>query len=108
MFVRKMGVLVLAALFLGGILAVAQAEAAEVKAWRVEGKLIRIGDSKAEVLAVAGEPDNKENLRKAVDIGDKKKGDRVDVWYYRNKPKSKIHIIHFRNSNVSKIQWERY
>lgn len=108
MALRKSISLVLITLFLGGSLAVGGAQAAEVKAWRVQGKLIRVGDSKGRVLALAGEPDSKENVRKAVDTGNEKKGERVDVWYYRLEGKDKIYTIHFRDSKVSKIQWERY
>lgn len=108
MVLRKSISLVLMALFLAGSLAVAGAQAAEVKAWRVEGKLIRVGDNKARVLALAGKPDSKENVRKAVDTGNEKKGEKVDVWYYRLESKDKIYTIHFQDSKVSKIQWERY
>ena len=108
MSLRKSSALILMVLFLGAFLAVAGTQAAEVKSWRVDGKLIRIGDSKAEVSVLAGEPDSKENVRKAVDIGDEKKGVRVDVWRYNITDKKKIYIIHFRDNKVSKIQWERY
>ena len=82
-------------------------DAADKNAWRVEGKLIRVGDSKGHVLALAGKPDSRETLQKAVDIGD---GDteKVEVWYYLNESKNKMHTIHFRNGKVSRIQWERY
>jgi len=82
-------------------------DAADKNAWRVEGKLIRIGDSKGRVLALAGEPDSREIIREAVDIGE---GDteKVEVWYSLNESKDKMHTIHFRNSKVSRIQWERY
>jgi len=108
MALRKTSVLMLMILFLGASVAVVGSQAAEVKAWRVEGKLIRVGDSKARVAALAGEPDSKENLRKAIDTGDEKKGEKVDVWHYRIPDKEKIYIIHFRDSKVSKIQWQRY
>jgi len=104
----KFSALVLMVLCLGASLAVGVAHAAEVKAWRVEGKLIRVGDSKARVSALAGEPDSKENVRKAVDTGDEKKGEKVDVWRYNIPNKDKIYIIHFRDSKVSKIEWERH
>ena len=83
------------------------ADAADKNAWRVEGKLIRVGDSKGHVLALAGKPDSRETLQEAVDIGD---GDteKVEVWYYLNESKNKMHTIHFRNGKVSRIQWERY
>ncbi|MEF8824401.1 MAG: DUF2845 domain-containing protein [Desulfohalobiaceae bacterium] len=82
-------------------------DAADKNAWRVEGKLIRVGDSKGRVLALAGEPDSRETIQKAVDIGE---GgiEKVEVWYYLNESKDKMHTIHFRNSKVSRIQWERY
>lgn len=108
MALRKSSALILMVLFLGAFLAVAWAQAAEVKSWRVEGQLISVGDSKARVSALAGEPDSKENVRKAVDTGDEKKGVRVDVWHYKIADKNKIYIIHFRDNKVSKIQWERY
>ncbi len=108
MELRDSSVLVLIVLFLGASLAVAGARAAEVKAWRVEGKLIRVGDSKARVSSLAGDPDSRENVRKAVDTGDEKKGEKVDVWRYKIQNKDKIYIIHFRDSKVSKIQWERH
>ena len=102
----------IAALLLGCLFAFALATtavAAEKNSWRVEGQLIRVGDSKGKVLAVAGDPDSKETLQEAVDVG--KEGSepvKVDVWYYRNEAKRKLHTIHFRDSKVSKIQWERY
>lgn len=82
-------------------------DAADKNAWRVEGKLIRVGDSKGRVLALAGEPDSRDTIQKAVDIG-KENTEKVEVWYYLNESKNKMHTIHFRNSRVSRIQWERY
>lgn len=103
---RKAITLVVAGLLLP-IFAPASSGAADKNAWRVDGRLIRIGDSMGRVLALAGEPDTRETLQEAVDI-DGGETEKIVVWYYMNESKRKMHTIRFRDSRVSRIQWERY
>lgn len=86
--------------------------AAEITAWRVKGKLIKEGDSKARVLTIAGKPDVKEVLQEAVDVGiSKQKGNsnstKIELWQYIRKNRDLIYKLYFIDGEISKIIWER-
>ena len=106
MWERKAIILAFAGILLSMVLAVG-ATAADKNAWRIQGKLLRIGDSKGRALALAGKPDSKETIQHAVDVGE---GDteKIEVWYYRDDSRDKLHTITFTNGRVSRIEWERY
>ena len=103
---RKTIILAIAGLLLTALFA-SGASSADKNAWRIQGKLLRIGDSKGRVLALAGEPDFRETIQHAVDVGE---GDteKIEVWYYRDDSRDKLHTITFTNGRVSRIEWERY
>ena len=79
--------------------------AGETNSWRISGKLIKNGDSKGKVLALAGSPDHKEIIQNAVDIG-YGSPTKKEIWYYINKNKELIYKLYFSNGKVSKIYWE--
>lgn len=82
------------------LLVIGASHAAE--GWRVDGKLIRVGDSKPEVLRVAGKPDmrNRIESREGGTIGNR--------WYYViDGYDSKTVIITFRGGRVSEIEMDR-
>jgi hypothetical protein len=88
------------AVFMVLLLAVGAAHAAE--GWRVDGRLVRIGDSQAEVLNVAGKPDmrNRIESREGGTVGNR--------WYYViDGYNSKTVIITFRGGRVVDITMER-
>lgn len=82
------------------LLAAGAANAAE--GWRVDGRLVRIGDSKAEVLRVAGQPDmrNRIESREGGTVGNR--------WYYVVEGyNAKTVIITFRGGRISEIEIDR-
>lgn len=78
--------------------AAAQAE----EGWRVGGRLVIIGDSPAEVLRVAGQPDMKNRI-------ESEEGGTVgNRWYYVIEGhNAKTVIIEFRGGKVVEIRMER-
>lgn len=87
-------------IFMALLLAAGVAHAAE--GWRVDGRLIRIGDSQAKVLQVAGKPDmrNRIESREGGTIGNR--------WYYViDGYNSKTVIITFRGGRISEIEMDR-
>lgn len=85
--------------------------AAEITAWRVDGKLISKGDTKSRVLAIAGDPDLKETIQEAVDVGlsngNKSDPQKIELWHYIFKNRELIYKLYFVDGEISKIIWER-
>ncbi len=82
------------------LLAIGAAQAEE--GWRVEGKLVMIGDSQAKVLRVAGQPDMKNRI-------ESEEGGTVgNRWYYVVEGyNEKTVIITFRGGRIVDISMER-
>ena len=80
---------------------------------RYRGKLVTVGDSKLQLLRVLGEPDFKEVLSHALDIGrdpsshaPHNRPKKVELWYYLDL-NSLDWEIRLENSRITDIDWER-
>ena len=95
------------ALLLAALLVVAQwALCAEARAdsYRCGRKLIRTGDSAAEVLRVCGAPGYKDRGQETLRLGGTEKNASVERWYYRKSRRSLEHVVLLHKGRVVAIE----
>lgn len=76
---------------------------ADGDSYRCGSKLIRTGDSKADVLRVCGEPMAKERGRAAVRVDGSSRDVSVERWHYRRSQRSLAHVVSIYRGRVVSI-----
>ena len=96
-----------------GLICLLAAASSGTESIRYRGKLVTVGDSKLQLLRVLGEPDFKEVLSHALDIGrdppdheSQNRPKKVELWYYFDL-NSLDWEIRLENSRITNIDWER-
>ena len=79
------------------------AASSEADSYRCGSKLIRTGDTKADVLRVCGEPMAKERGRADVRIDGGARNVSVERWHYRRSQRSLGHIVNIYRGRVVSI-----
>lgn len=92
---RVMGLIACLALFCHGLSA---------DSYRCGRKLIRSGDSSADVIRVCGEPAYKNRGRESIELNGTRKQVAVERWFYRRGSRSLRHIIILHRGKVVAIE----
>jgi len=72
--------------------------------YRCGRKLIRSGDSTADVLRVCGEPAYKDRGRQSIELNGARRQAAVERWFYRQGKRSLQHIIILHRGKVVAIE----
>lgn len=78
--------------------------AAQADSYRCGRKLIRSGDSAADVLQVCGEPRYKDRGQETLRVGGAEKSASVERWYYRKSNRSLEHVVLIHKGRVVRIE----
>jgi hypothetical protein len=78
---------------------------AQADSYRCGRKLIRTGDSAADVLRVCGEPGYKDRAQQTLRLGGAEKSARVERWYYRKSRRSLEHVVLIHQGRVVAIEY---
>lgn len=71
--------------------------------FRCGRKLVRTGDTRAELLRVCGEPILKDRGRAEVDVDGVRKNVSVERWHYKKSPRSLEHVVIVYRGNIEKV-----
>ena len=77
----------------------------QADSYRCGRKLIRTGDSAADVLRVCGEPGYKDRGQQMLRQGGVEKSARVERWYYRKSRRSLEHVVLIHQGRVVAIEY---
>jgi hypothetical protein len=77
---------------------------AQADSYRCGRKLIRTGDSAADVLRVCGEPGYKDRGQETLRLGAAEKKASVERWYYRQSRRSLEHVVLLHKGRVVAIE----
>jgi hypothetical protein len=77
---------------------------AQADSYRCGRKLIRTGDSAAEVLRVCGTPGYKDRGQQTLRLGGAEKNANVERWYYKQSRRSLEHVVLLHKGRVVAIE----
>jgi hypothetical protein len=91
------------AMLLVGAMLLAAAPGAGADSYRCGRKLVRSGDSSADVLRVCGEPAHRDRGQETVPVDGASRRVAVERWYYRKSSRSLQHIVMIHQGRVVAI-----
>jgi hypothetical protein len=77
---------------------------AQADSYRCGRKLIRTGDSAADVLRVCGAPGYKDRGQETLRLGGAEKSANVERWYYKKSGRSLEHVVLLHKGRVVAIE----
>lgn len=77
---------------------------AQADSYRCGRKLIRTGDSAAEVLRVCGAPGYKDRGQQTLRLGGAEQSANVERWYYKKSRRSLEHVVLLHKGRVVAIE----